>query len=88
MEVEVKILNRLGLHARPAALIAQCSVHFDSEVKLARDNGSVADGKSILSLLMLGASCGTVLTLATTGSDEAEASAAIAGLFEAKFDEE
>lgn len=88
MEVEVKILNRLGLHARPAALIAQRAGSFASEIKLTHSNGSVADAKSILSLLMLGAPCGTTLTLATAGADETEAAAAICGLFEAKFDED
>lgn len=90
MEIEVKILNRLGLHARPAALIAQCAGRFKSAVRLIPSGSSSdgADAKSILSLLMLGAPCGTVLTLDAVGSDEAEAAAAIASLFADKFDEE
>ena len=88
MEIKVKILNRLGLHARPAALIAQCANKFKADVLLSRDADNRADAKSILSLLMLGAPCGTVLKLAAVGADADEAVAAIAGLFESKFDEE
>ena len=88
MVVEVKILNRLGLHARPAALISRLAAGFDSSVSLTPNGGSSADAKSILSLLMLGAPCGTVLALEACGSDEAEAVEAIRQLFESKFDEE
>ncbi|MBE6368100.1 MAG: HPr family phosphocarrier protein [Lentisphaerae bacterium] len=88
MEIEVKILNRLGLHARPAALVAQCAGKFEAAVNLITAGGSTADAKSILSLLMLGAPCGSVLTLQTDGCDAEEAAAAVAGLFAAKFDEE
>ena len=88
MEIEVKILNRLGLHARPAALIARCAAKFESAVSLTPPDGSPADAKSILSLLMLGAPCGSVLTLQAEGCDAEEAAAAVAGLFENKFDEE
>jgi phosphotransferase system HPr (HPr) family protein len=85
---EVKILNRMGLHARPAALVARCASGFECSVSLTREGYSSADGKSILSLLMLGAPCGSVLTLEAAGRDEAEAIAAISTLFESKFDEE
>ena len=91
MEIEVKILNRLGLHARPAALIAQAASNFTADITLTPEGGSTADAKSILSLLMLGAPCGTVLTLQVRSSDaaeEAEAAEKISGLFAAKFDEE
>lgn len=91
MEIEVKILNRLGLHARPAALIAQAASRFAAEISLTPEGGAAADAKSILSLLMLGAPCGTVLKLAVNGDDaEVEASAVqtISGLFASKFDEE
>jgi phosphotransferase system HPr (HPr) family protein len=86
--IEVKILNRLGLHARPAALIARCAAKFQSAVSLTPDGGTRADAKSILSLLMLGAPCGTVLALEASGQDEAEAVEALRDLFDSKFDEE
>ncbi len=91
MEIEVKILNRLGLHARPAALIAQAASRFAAEISLTPEGGPAADAKSILSLLMLGAPCGTVLKLAVSGDDaevEANALQTISGLFASKFDEE
>ena len=86
--VEVKILNRLGLHARPAALVAQCASRFKAVISLTPEGGSSADAKSILSLLMLGSPCGTVLKLEAVGCDEADAAEALTGLFAAKFDED
>lgn len=88
METEVKVLNKLGLHARPAALIAQAAARFAAEISLTPAGGEAADAKSILSLLMLGAPCGTVMTLAADGHDADDAVQAIAGLFNSKFDEE
>ena len=88
MEAEVKILNRLGLHARPAALVAQCASKFESSIRLTPSGGEPADAKSILSLLMLGAPCGTVLTVEADGCDASDAVTAITGLFAAKFDED
>ncbi len=88
MVIEVKILNRLGLHARPAALIARSAAKFQSAVSLTPQGGDAADAKSILSLLMLGAPCGTVMALEACGQDEAEAIAELQGLFDSKFDEE
>ena len=91
LEVKVKILNRLGLHARPAALIARVASRFAADISLTPEGGSAVDAKSILSLLMLGAPCGSELTLAVNSSDaavEAEAVQEISALFAAKFDEE
>ena len=91
MEVKVKILNRLGLHARPASLIAQAAGRFAVDISLTPDGGQPADAKSILSLLMLGAPCGTELTLKVEGGDEtlkADAIQTISELFASKFDED
>ena len=91
LEAKVKILNRQGLHARPAALIARVASRFAADIQMTTAAGAVADAKSILSLLMLGAPCGTELTLSVTCSDSAVASEAvqeICGLFAAGFDEE
>lgn len=88
MEIKVKILNRLGLHARPAALIAQCANKFSADILLSRDADNRADAKSILSLLMLGAPCGAEITIAASGADADDAVQAVANLFESKFDEE
>ena len=91
MEVKVTILNRLGLHARPAALIARMASSFAADIFLTPEGGEPADAKSILSLLMLGAPCGTELTLSVNCSDSAVVTQAvqeISGLFAAGFDEE
>ncbi len=91
LEVKVTILNRLGLHARPAALIARMASSFAADIFLTPEGGEPADAKSILSLLMLGAPCGTELTLSVNCSDSAVATQAvqeISGLFATGFDEE
>lgn len=91
METKVKILNRLGLHARPASLIAQAAGRFAADISLTPEGGTPIDAKSILSLLMLGAPCGTELTLQVKSQDAAIETAAletISGLFASKFDED
>ncbi len=88
MKIRVKILNRLGLHARPAALLAKCAANFNSRIELTADRGTAADAKSILALLTLGATCGTELTVDAEGEDAALALNAVQQLFAAGFDEE
>ena len=83
----VKIINRLGLHARPAALIAQTAGNFTSSIHLIKDNVRV-DAKSIMGVMMLAAEHGATLQLTVEGTDEKEAAAAITQLFENKFNEE
>lgn len=85
----VQIRNRLGLHARAAAKLVRTASHYDSEVKLSRAGGSQEiDGKSILGILLLAASCGTVLEFTIRGSDEIEAAEAIETLVRNRFGEE
>ena len=87
IEQELKIINRLGLHARPAALIAQTAAGFTSDIKLTKDSVSV-NAKSIMGVMMLAAECGSSLKLTVDGADEQAAAQAIAQLFEQKFNEE
>lgn len=83
------ITNRLGLHARAAARLVRRAGQFTSDVELvSEDTGETADGKSILSVLLLAASRGTRLTLRTTGEDEERAADEIVELIEQKFGEE
>ncbi len=86
-EKKVKILNRLGLHARPAALLVRTAGKFRSEIMLLK-NGLQVDGKSILGVMMLAAECGSEITIQATGSDSEAAAGAIAALIESKFEEE
>lgn len=85
----VQIRNRLGLHARAAAKLVRTASRYDSDVKLSRVGGSQQiDGKSILGILLLAASCGTELEFTISGSDEIEAAEAIESLVGDRFGEE
>ena len=89
IERKVTISNRLGLHARAAARLVRRATQFSSKVELEReDTGNAADGKSILSVLLLAASRGTCLIIRAAGDDEQRAVDAIAELVEQKFGEE
>ena len=80
------ILNKLGLHARAAAKLVALSNNFKSEIMLVKDNKS-ADARSIMKLLMLSASKGSVLQVKLTGKDQEEAMGSIEKLFLNGFDE-
>ena len=84
---EVTIRNRLGLHARAAARFVHAANRFRSHVSLS-GRGKTMDGKSILGILLLAASQGTVLRLVAEGEDEAAAVEALSSLVEGGFGEE
>lgn len=85
MEIEIK--NKLGLHARPAAMFVRVANQFSSEITVEKDNEQV-NGKSIMGLMMLAAGCGSLLRITAQGDDADEALKALADLAERKFDEE
>jgi phosphotransferase system HPr (HPr) family protein len=88
IERSVVITNRLGLHARAAALLVRTANGFKSTLRLERaDRTAAADAKSILSVLMLAASRGTELRATAEGVDEKEAMNAVCGLFADGFGE-
>ena len=80
-------MNRLGLHARAAARFVHAATRFRSRVTVSRE-GRTMDGKSILGILLLAASQGTLLRVAAEGDDEAAAVDALAALVEGGFGEE
>ena len=86
-EVEVQIVNRLGLHARAAARLVHLANRFNSSITVIKGNSKV-DGKSILGLLTLAASKGTRLTLAAARDDENEALAELGRLIGDRFGED
>jgi phosphocarrier protein HPr len=86
-ECTVRIANRNGLHARPAAEIVKTASRYRSEITMARDELEV-NGKSIMGVMMLAAECGAEIQLRATGPDAAEAIAAIVELIEGRFGEE
>ncbi|MCF7939920.1 MAG: HPr family phosphocarrier protein [Spirochaetales bacterium] len=83
---DVKILNRAGIHARPAALIVQTASQFEAKVFLEKDSEQI-NAKSIMGIITLGASYQTPITITAEGSDEEEAVEAMANLFESRFEE-
>ncbi len=87
IEQPVTIINSLGLHARPAALLVKAASQFTSEVKLGKDDMFI-NGKSIMGVMMLAAECGSVLRIRADGPDEAEAVAALMALVNQGFNEE
>ena len=88
-ERNVTISNRLGLHARAAAQLVRRASQFNSSVQLVReDTEEIADGKSILSVLLLAASRGSSLIIKTEGDDEERAIDALVELVEQRFGEE
>lgn len=88
VERRVRVINRLGLHARAAAQLVRMANCYRSALRLERLDGSAAaDAKSILSVLMLAASRGTELRLAAEGVDEREAISALCELFACGFGE-
>lgn len=86
-EATVTILNKLGIHVRPAALIVQLASKFESDIKLIKDDDEV-DAKSIMGVMMLAAGMGSKLKIIAQGTDEREAVVALSGLVRAKFNEE
>jgi phosphocarrier protein HPr len=85
-ERTVKISNELGLHARAATKLVQLASKFPCDVTLTKD-GHEVNGKSIMGVLMLVASKGSVITLKATGDRAEEAITAIAALVDDKFGE-
>ena len=86
-EVEVQIVNRLGLHARAAARFVHLANSFKSRIIVVKADSRV-DGKSILGLLTLAASKGTRLRLSADGEDEQEALGSLVKLVRERFGEE
>jgi phosphocarrier protein HPr len=84
---EVRVTNRLGMHARAAAKFVRLAGTFAAHIKVAH-NDKVIDGKSIMGLLLLAAAFGSRVTVAADGADEAEAIEALCGLISRGFDEE
>ncbi|EID86448.1 Phosphotransferase System HPr (HPr) Family [Treponema sp. JC4] len=87
VEKILTVQNRAGIHARPAAIIAQTANKFESEVTLIRDDAEV-NAKSIMGVIAMGAGYNTQLTLRVEGSDETEAAEVIEELFTSKFEED
>lgn len=87
--VKVKILNKLGLHARPAMTFAEKASEFSSDIMVRRtDSKDTVDGKSIMQILMLAATCGTELEISAEGEDAKASLAALKALVKSRFEED
>ena len=87
IERELLISNRLGLHARATAKLVQVLSGFRCNATLAA-KGREVNAKSIMGVMLLAAGLGTPVLLRVDGDDEADAAAAVADLFERRFDED
>lgn len=86
LEQDIVVSNRLGLHARASAKLVQLVQGFKATVWLV-NRGREVNAQSIMGVMMLAAGIGTPLTIRADGPDEEDALAAVAALFERKFDE-
>ncbi len=86
IERSVQIVNKNGLHARPAAEIVKISSRFKSEITLGRDDLEV-NGKSIMGVMMLAAECGATLRLTADGPDAEAALDELSQLIANRFGE-
>ena len=84
---KVEIINRLGIHARPASMFVKKAQEFSSNITVEKDKMKV-DAKSIMGLLTLEGYMGSVLTLRAVGADAAQALDALEDLVKNKFYED
>ncbi len=87
VSIQVTIVNKLGLHARPAMTFVDLASTFQSEVTVRRADQEV-DGKSIMHMMMLAATKGTELTVTAVGPDAQKACEALKKLVDGGFDED
>ena len=84
---KITVLNKLGIHARPAAQFVRIASRFQADVTVEKDDERV-DGKSIMGLMMLAVGCGAEITVTAEGPDEEDTLAALEELVAKKFGED
>jgi len=87
MTRDVVVMNKSGIHARPAAMFVKTANRFGSDIFVEKD-GEKINGKSIMGLMMLAAGPGSKVTLHVKGADAAAAITELEALVKRKFDEE
>jgi phosphocarrier protein len=87
MERILTVTNKMGVHARPAAMIVRVSNHYDDVEVSVESNDEEVNGKSIMGLMMLAAGKGTKLRFTASGPRARKFLDEIEALFERKFDE-
>jgi phosphocarrier protein HPr len=89
LSARTTIVNRLGLHARPAMAFVEEASRFTAEIQVRKCcSDEPVDGKSILQMLMLAGTCGTMIEITADGGDEQDAIAALVRLVESRFGED
>jgi len=83
---ELVVQNKMGIHARPAAMVVRITNKFKADVMVEKDDEQV-NGKSIMGLMMLAAGKGSKVKFIATGADASAMLAELEGLFARKFDE-
>jgi phosphocarrier protein len=84
---ELVVINKLGIHARPAAMFVKVANRYEADIYVEKD-GERVNGKSIMGLMMLAAGPGSKLLLVAEGEDSAKAVLEIEALVRRKFDED
>lgn len=84
--IELTVSNKMGIHARPAAMIVRLANRFSADILVEKD-GEQVNGKSIMGLMMLAAGSGSRLRLIATGNDADKLLEEMKALFERKFEE-
>lgn len=79
------VKNKLGIHARPAALLVRAASKFQSEIFLTKDTARV-DGKSIMGVMMLAAGTDSEIVVEASGADEKKAVQKLAAMVESDFE--
>src|SRR6184192_2391253 len=87
IEKEIPIVNRLGLHARPAAMFVRIASRYRSEIWVAKE-GEEVNGKSIMGLMMMAAGQGSRLRIRCEGPDAGKAIEELEELINARFNED
>ena len=82
----IKIINKLGMHARPAALLTKTANLFGCKITITK-NGKTIDAKSILSVMTLAAKCGDEITITAEGAGEDTAIDSLVSLIDSRFGE-
>jgi phosphocarrier protein HPr len=86
MTKDIMVANKLGIHARPAAMFVKTANRFTCDIFVEKD-GEKVNGKSIMGLMMLAAGPGSKLTIYAEGHDASQALTELENLFKQKFDE-
>jgi phosphocarrier protein HPr len=87
IDKEITIVNRLGLHARPAAMFVRIASRYRSEIWVSKE-GEEVNGKSIMGLMMLAAGQGSKLRIRCEGPDAGKAIEELEELIKSRFNED